>query len=99
MEFILNLQQNMMLVSNIDNIINMGDLNDRCTQWDSLHTNSVLKQDLLDSTTALGLYQLINEPTYHTGNSDNILDLIFTNNPGNIINAGTIPQKTCCNIL
>ena len=40
----------------------MGDFNHRCTQWDSFHTNSELKEDLLDSTTALGLHQLINKP-------------------------------------
>ena len=55
MEFIQNLQHNMILVSNSDNIIIMGDFNHRCTQWDSLHTNSELKQDMLDSKTALGI--------------------------------------------
>ena len=69
----------------------MGDLNDRCTCWESRHEHSELKQDLLETTTALGLHQLINEATYMTGNSANILDLIFTDCPGYVTTAGTLP--------
>ena len=44
----------------------LGDFNDRCTEWESTHTDSELKQDLLNCTTSLGLYQQINEATYTT---------------------------------
>ncbi len=69
----------------------MGDFNDICQEWISRHTDSELKQDLLDTTSALGLTQLINEPTYTTATSNNILDLIFTNSPNLVIESGTLP--------
>ena len=57
----------------------------------SMHTESEVKQDLLDTTTALGLEQLINEATYITETSANILDLIFTDSPGRVTECGTLP--------
>jgi len=79
------------LTTNADSVYLMGDFNDRCTKWEDRHPESELKEDLLDTTTALGLQQLINEPTYITETSANILDLIFTNNAGQVTNAGTLP--------
>ena len=79
------------LTTNSDAVYLMGDFNDRCTTWDDRHPESELKEDLLDTTTAVGLQQLINEPTYITDTSANILDLIFTNNTGQVTNAGTLP--------
>ena len=77
--YIQDLQDMLIRASNAaaESIFLMGDFNDRCTEWDGRHTDSELKQDLVDTTTALGLHQLINQPTYHTRTSSNILDLIF----------------------
>ena len=76
---------------NSDSVFLMGDLNDRCTEWDTIHTDSELKQDLVDMTASFGLHQMINEPTYLTRTSANILDLIFTDSPGSITETGTLP--------
>ena len=51
------------------------------------HTESELKQDLVH----LRLHQLIDQPTYHTRTSSNILELIFTDSPGYVTEAGTLP--------
>ena len=91
--YIQQLQQNLVNVANAGSqrIILMGDFNDRCTEWEGSHVDSELKQELLDTTAAIGLNQLINELTYHTATSANILDLIFTDSPRHIINMGTLP--------
>jgi len=38
----------------------LGDFNDRCTEWNSRHNQSELNDDLLNTTTAFGLHQMIN---------------------------------------
>jgi len=77
--------------TNPGSIYILGDFNDRCSTWESNHENSELKQDFLTSTTSLGLHQLINEPTFLTENSANLLDLIFTDAPGHVGDCGTLP--------
>jgi len=76
---------------NQDGVFLLGDFNDRCIDWTARHPNSELKEDLLDMSLAYGLEQMINEPTYVTDTSANILDLIFTNTPGTTLAAGTLP--------
>ncbi len=79
------------LAQETDGIYLLGDFNDRCTSWEGPHPNSELKENLSDMTNTFGLHQLINEATYVTSTSANILDLIFTDNPGYIIESGTLP--------
>ena len=43
------------------------------------------------NSNTLGLHQLINEPTYLTTTSANILDLIFTDSPGYVTYCGILP--------
>ena len=91
--FIDELQESIRMTKdlNCDGIFLLGDLNDRCTEWTARHPNSELKEDLVDMTTAYGLEQLINEPTYITDTSANILDLVFTDTPAKVLEAGTMP--------
>ncbi len=91
--YIQKFQDMMMKVmnTNADAIYLMGDFNDPCTTWEGRHPQSELKEQLLDSTTTLGLHQLINVPTHRTDTSANILDLIFTDSPGHVTMTGTLP--------
>ena len=88
--FIDELQESITKVidSNPDSIYILGDFNDPCSEWESIHSHSELKQDLLHTASSLGLYQLITEPTHCTSHSANILDLIFTDSPGYITSHG-----------
>ena len=91
--YVQSLQENLMRAMNNPNtgIYLLDDFNDKCQKWESRHSDSELKQDLLETTTAIGLTQLIDEPTYTTRTSNNLLDLIFTNMPGQVITSGTLP--------
>jgi hypothetical protein len=66
----------------------LGDLNDRCTVWDSDHTNSELKNKLVDLLKLNNLHQLIMDPT----RDENILDLIITDAPNYYLSTGVIPS-------
>ena len=57
-------------------LIIVGDFNDRCTAWDSDHSDSDLGSQLRDLTDSFNLYQLVDEST----RGENLLDLLFTNN-------------------
>ena len=74
------------LCGNSKHLILTGDFNDRTTDWHSNHTNSELGQDLYNLFNALGLHQIIDEPT----RNENILDLIITNKPQLILNHGVL---------
>ena len=63
-----------------------GDFNDRTSEWHSPHPSSELGPDLYNLLNRLYLSQLISEPTRMT----NILDLIITNNPRQIIESGVL---------
>jgi hypothetical protein len=67
-------------------IILTGDFNDRTTDWHSLHTDSELGPDLYNLLNSFHLSQLIAEPTRNR----NLLDLLITNNPRQIINSGVL---------
>jgi exonuclease III len=60
--------------SNPLSVIILGDFNDRCTTWNSLHKTSDLDNQLLDMSLLNNYSQLILDPT----RGGNILDLIFT---------------------
>ena len=55
----------------------MGDLNDRCTNWESDHSDSELKLKLRELVDEHNMQQLIDKPT----RGSNILDLFITNSP------------------
>ena len=61
-EFIHSLQEILInaINTNPESLFLLGDFNDRCTTWESTHVHSELKQDLIDTSTAIGLHQLIN---------------------------------------
>ena len=61
-----------------DYVLICGDFNDPCTCWNSKHDKSELKQRLYDWANLNNIVQLVNEPTFYTSHSTNILDLIFT---------------------
>jgi len=67
-------------------LILTGDFNDRTTNWHSTHPDSEIGTNLYDLLNSYYLSQLINEPT----RNNNILDLLITNNPGLIIDSGTL---------
>jgi exonuclease III len=47
-----------------ESIIIMGDFNDTCDEWDSIHVHSKLKNYLFDLVNMTDMVQLINEPTH-----------------------------------
>jgi hypothetical protein len=69
-------------------IIILGDFNDRCTKWNSIHSTSDLDNNLLDLSLLNNFSQLILDPT----RGGNILDLIFTNTPDLFLKSGVIPS-------
>ena len=76
---------------NPDSIYIVGDFNDPCKAWSSNHNKSDLKQLLYQWAERNGLHQLINEPTFYTSHSANVLDLIFTDSPTLIAEYGVLP--------
>ncbi len=81
-----HLEQVLALCRNSHSLILTGDFNDRTTDWHSAHLESELGQDLYNLTNNLYLQQLINEPT----RNNNILDLLFTNNPALLTDTGVL---------
>ena len=76
------------LLSNPFSLTILGDLNDRCTLWDSLHSDSELKNDLHTLLLDLGLFQLINTPT----RGNHVLDLLISDSPIHFYDIGTLPS-------
>ena len=68
-------------------VLILGDFNDRSCSWYSNHSNSEIKNKLLDLSNTLNLKQYINEPT----RGNNILDLLFTNKPDLLNHIGVLP--------
>jgi hypothetical protein len=88
--FLTNLQESIDLSIN-DNpyaLTLMGDLNDRCSVWDSDHSDSELKNKLINLLQFNNLHQLIKDPT----RENNILDLLITDAPNYYITTGVIPS-------
>ena len=76
---------------NPDCIVILGDYNDPCKQWQSDHNKSELKLKLFDLSIRNHLKQIINESTFFTSHSNNILDLIFTDAPNFVEDSGVLP--------
>jgi hypothetical protein len=66
----------------------LGDFNDRCSTWKSLHSTSELDNKLVDLMNLLNITQLIEHPT----RGENILDLLLTDTPNLFLNSGVIPS-------
>ncbi len=92
-DFVKNLQLSLDLAyaSNPHGVIILGDFNDNCQTFEGSHEKSELKNHLLQLTQRNGLRQLIKEPTRITPNSASLLDLIFTDCPGYIVDSGVSP--------
>jgi exonuclease III len=79
-----------------ESIIIIGDLNDTCEVWDSVHVHSDLKNELFDLVNLTDMVQLVNEPTHHTTSPDgvttsNLLDIVITDSPGYISSVDLLP--------
>ena len=72
---------------NPTSVLLLGDLNDRCTVWNSTHPHSELKDKLVILTNSLNFSQLINDPT----RGNNILDILLTNTPDLLCESGVYP--------
>jgi len=64
----------------------LGDLNDRCTKWESSHSDSELGLKLVNLLKNHNLFQLINNPT----RGGNIFDLMITDIPNYFNECGTL---------
>ena len=71
-------------------VVIMGDINDRCVDWNGEHNVSELKNDFRDMLLQNGLYQIITEPTHFTDHSAYILDLVITDGPGYLADHGVL---------
>jgi hypothetical protein len=79
------------LNTNADSIILGGDFNSRSRMWWLDDINSTEGTKLYDIMVKHSLSQLINEPTRITPISKSCIDLLFTNTPGYILQAGVKP--------
>ena len=79
-----------------DAVILLGDFNDRCTSWDSLHDNSELGSNLVNLFTTHCLSQLVSSPTRVTHANASLLDLFVTNNPTCVNNVIVLPPLAKC---
>ena len=68
-----------------------GDFNDRCSSWDSSHTESDLGLRLFNLSIRNSLHQIITMPTRVSDHTSSLLDLIFTDIPNQISSSGTLP--------
>ncbi|MEW8091294.1 MAG: endonuclease/exonuclease/phosphatase family protein, partial [Candidatus Thiodiazotropha endolucinida] len=74
-----------------DNIVLLGDFNDKCTDWHMPHTQSEVGNKLLNLLLQNNLAQLISEPTRYCNNSTTLLDLLITDCPHMVLNSGVSP--------
>ena len=86
--FLLDLEDSIQSVldTNPFSITILGDFNDRCTKWDSSHSNSELGNKFYNLLTNNNLFQLISEPT----RENNLLDLVITNSPTHYFDFGVL---------
>ena len=91
--FLIDLQTtiDMSISEQSDCIIITGDLNDRCVMWDDDRPVSELNTQLKDLVILNNMYQIIKDPTHFTDHSAYLLDLIITDSPGFIEEAGLLP--------
>ena len=68
-------------------LILMGDFNDRCTSWDSDHSDSELGLKLVNLVSSLNMSQLITKPTRNT----KLLDLLITDSPDYFTDVDVLP--------
>ena len=68
-------------------VVLMGDFNDRCTSWDSDHSESELGRRFVNLIDSLNMFQLIRSPTRNA----NLLDLLITDSPGYFTDVDIMP--------
>ena len=73
-----------------DHIFILGDLNDRCVEWNDDRPVSELGTQLKDLVTINNFYQIINEPTHFTDHSAYLLDIVITDSPDYVLSSGTM---------
>jgi hypothetical protein len=90
--FITNLQSSIdtALYTQSDHIFIIGDLNDRCVDWNDDRPVSELGTQLKDLVIVNNLYQIITEPTHFTDHSAYLLDVIITDSPGYMVSHGVM---------
>ena len=84
------------LYNNFDNFFVLGDMNDRCVEWNDDRPVSELGSQLKDLVLMNNLYQLIETPTHFTDRSAYLLDILITDSPGLMTNCGTL--SNICNL-
>jgi endonuclease/exonuclease/phosphatase family metal-dependent hydrolase len=62
----------------VDELVLIGDLNMRNTNWDTFSSSSSTEQMFLDTFNDLSLSQVVSAPTHNKGN---ILDILLTDKP------------------
>ena len=77
----------------INNITLVGDLNLNKTDWNSSESTCNIEQSFVDMFSELGLSQLISKPTHIKGN---ILDLVLSKYPCNILNLEVSDTADIC---
>ena len=89
--FLIQLQEFLTLTSleNPEALFLLGDLNDHCLVWNSIHRSSELKNKLVDLLNINNLFQIIDEPTHITPTTSSLLDIIITDAPGYVVDSGT----------
>ena len=82
-EYLHELYEFLMTLKSIsDSLVLLGDFNFNDINWESLYGNSPVSAKFCEIIFDLNLCQLVSEPTHIHGN---ILDLVLTNNPDNIV--------------
>ena len=69
----------------------MGDVNDRCSEWEPDHKDSELKLDLYNFLSTNYLFQMVREPTRITGTCESLLDLVITDAPSYVSDCEVLP--------
>ena len=65
-----------------------GDFSGKCSKWYSFDTSDNIGKELDTITSTAGYSQIIDKPTHFTKKSSSCIDLIFTSNPGMLVDSG-----------
>lgn len=76
--------------NNFDHFFVLGDMNDRCVDWNDDRPVSELGSQLKDLVLMNNLFQIIETPTHFTDRSAYLLDILITDSPGLVVESGTL---------
>ena len=65
----------------LDDVLILGDFNDKCYKWSDNHIAGKLGNKLVELSESRNVDQIIKEPTRYNDNSESLLDLIFCDAP------------------